>query len=144
MNKTKNTICYYCNCVLPLIGSERKNGRPLNNHNGKDYNSRKWCKKCSYTIDSLKCSYREQYENNLEMRNKMISMLEEPRFIKINNTSSIKFKNLKKGMRIRFKYDSLNIIKGTILKKTSQILSIIHLDESIGHYNISLIDKSDW
>ena len=138
----KNTNCYYCNCVLPLIGSGRKNGKTLNNHNGKDYDSRKWCKKCYSTIQSLRNSYREMYEDNLEMKLKMITILEEPRFKKIDNTTI--FKNLKKGMRVRIKYDNINNIKGTIFKKTSKILSIIHLDESIGHYNLSSIDRSDW
>ena len=38
--------CIYCNKPLRVIGSDRKNGKPINNNSGKDWKNRKFHKKC--------------------------------------------------------------------------------------------------
>lgn len=38
--------CVECDKTLRLIGNERKNGKSINNTNGKDWGTRKYHKKC--------------------------------------------------------------------------------------------------
>jgi len=42
----KSGNCEYCNRPLRKIGLERKNGKPINNESGKDWEERKYHKGC--------------------------------------------------------------------------------------------------
>ena len=55
-------ICKYCGKPLRLIGMERKNGKVLNNHNGKDWKGREYHKKCWKVIQDEKL-YSQIYLN---------------------------------------------------------------------------------
>ena len=41
-----NGNCQYCNRPLRKIGIERRNGKPINNETGKDWENRKYHKGC--------------------------------------------------------------------------------------------------
>jgi len=52
--------CEYCGKALRLIGFERKNGKIINNKNGKDWSGRKYHKKCYKIVKELefiKCKF---------------------------------------------------------------------------------------
>ena len=52
--------CEYCGKALRLIGFERKNGKIINNKNGKDWIGRKYHKKCYKIVKELefaKCKF---------------------------------------------------------------------------------------
>lgn len=60
------TKCMKCKNNKPLVGTERKNGKKLNNHNGKDWEGRKFCKKCVKDLIETQKIYFNIYCNDDE------------------------------------------------------------------------------
>ena len=63
-NHSLNKKCEYCGCPLRRIGSERKNGIPINNNTGKDWGTRKLHKSC------FKRKNEEELYNAIRIENK--------------------------------------------------------------------------
>ena len=51
------TECLYCNKRLIIIGIGRKNGIPVGNHNGQDWDNRKYHKKCFKELKDIQENY---------------------------------------------------------------------------------------
>ena len=60
--------CEHCGKALRLIGTERKNGKMINNTNGKDWNTRKYHKKCYKVVMDRKMLKWELEEKGIYLR----------------------------------------------------------------------------
>ena len=66
------TKCIKCNKALKKIGTERKNGTTLRNHNGKDWEDRQLHKKCWKELKETQDMYLFQMNFTDEQRTQFI------------------------------------------------------------------------